>query len=141
MANVIVTRGNSLAIQGEDAVVTAAVKPGMLLVRATGGVKPHATDGGGGTLMIATEKNAGLIGGDKSSAYAIGDQCSHVVLPSGAQFYAYLASGENVAALAELTSNGDGYFKEDTGSDTVVVRTLEAVNASAAAALVLVEVI
>lgn len=141
MANTIVTVGNHLAVQGEAPVVTAVVKPGFLLVRASGGVKPHATAGAGGTPMIATEKNAGFIGGDQDSTYAVGDQCSYAVLPKGAQFYAWLASGENVAALAELTSDGAGAMAALGVDEVAFARALEAVNATSATARILVEVI
>ena len=141
MANIIVTVGNHLAIQGESPVVTAVVKPGFLLERATGGVKPHATAGEGGTPIIATEKNAGHIGGDQDSTYAEGDQASYSILPKGAQLYGWLASGQNVAALAVLTSDGAGALAALGEDEVPVFRAMEAVNATSATKRILVEVI
>lgn len=65
--------------------------------------------------------------------YASGDTVRYIVPPQGAELYMWLASGENVAEGAELTSDGAGALEaiNIATTESSVAFAAEAVDASA----------
>lgn len=116
-----------------EAKANAAITPGMLVaLDANGEVGPHSSAGQEGVDGVAVEYD--LTGRGIDDAYADDDQVVYRVPYEGSHWYAILASGQNVARNAALTSNGDGRLKAAGNTDMVYAYAEEAVNASAAAA-------
>lgn len=128
-----------------EGVATAVITPGMLIdvndgqeLGANANVAPHA-----GADLVAQSAWAveyDLTGRGIDDDYQIGDQVVYEILEEGAAVYAILAAGQNVADGALLSSNGDGRLKAVAATGNVVARAREAVNATAAAARIRVEV-
>lgn len=115
-----------------EAIANAAITPGMLVtLDASGEIGPHASAGQEGALGYAKEYD--LTGRGIDDAYANGDQVIYKIPAEGSAVYAILATGENVARNAVLTSNGDGRLKAAGATDMVYAIALEAVNATSAA--------
>jgi hypothetical protein len=111
----------------------APVTPGMMLEYATATtVLPHSTAGAlPAPLMFAVEMSVDGRGIDDKYDEA-GEAVPHQTGLPGEEFYALLATGQNIAAGALLTSDGAGCFKANNG--TAVARALESVNNSAGTA-------
>ncbi len=130
-----------------DACGNGAITPGMLVELSAGEVQPHSTSAGlAAPVMFAVEglnlDAASLTMGDIDTDYDDDGAAVKVWYPKqGAEAYAFLVAGGNVAAQALLESNGDGYLK--AGTTHPVARALEAKNngAGSAAARIKVEVI
>ena len=139
-----VTRGEALA--GE-----AGIGPGDLLEHgASGTVLRHNAAAGAVTpIMVALETQHPDDEDDLTIDvdYANGDKVYFCVPKPGDVLNMWLASGENVAANAVLQSDGDGALAEIATIDATTVvnslvgRATEAVNATAAAARIAVEII
>lgn len=115
-------------IYNEDGVASEAITPGMLVQGVTS-IAKHATSGEDTSHAFACERDE--MGKDIDEAYAVGDTVKVAVLAPGDRAYGFLASGQNVAADANLMSAGTGYFTAHTGSNKVLARALEAVNNTA----------
>lgn len=124
-----------------EAIASATIKPGMLIQRhgSAGEVRPHAQAGGIAAAMFAVENEA--VGRGIGDDYSDDDQVIFREFAEGAYVYAWLASGQNVAENALLTSNADGRLKVAGNTDFVVARAREAVDATAAAARIKTEVL
>jgi len=123
----------------EDDAAAEAITPGELL----------ALDGSG-DLILNTEADENVVrafalerdelGNDIDVAYAIGDQVKVGSFKSGDHVYAWLASGQNVAKGAYLTGDAAGHLSA-AGVNPRLARALEAVNATAAALRIRVEIV
>lgn len=138
------TTPKTIALAGpfvqKEGVAGGAIKAGMLVKDIAGAVVAH--DGAGLAAAPAFAFPIQTVNGeDMATDYASGDQIIYGVFAEGSHVYAYLASGQNVAAGALLQSNGSGYLSAASTADNVVARALEAVNASGAAARIRVEVV
>jgi len=114
-----------------------AITPGMLLDYEDNsgalafGVHDAAADVQ--QVLVALEQTFLNLGVD--DAYAAGDLVYAAALGKGAQFWAIIPSGQNIAVAQKLQSNGDGKLKDAT-ADTAAAAVakfaaLEAVNAMA----------
>jgi hypothetical protein len=126
-------------VTNEDDQAAEAITPGELV----------AYDGSG-NLILNTEADENVartfalerdeLGNDIDVAYAIGDQVKVGAFHGGQRVYAWLASGENVAKGAYLTGDGAGHLAA-AGANPRIARAVEAVNATAAAARIRVEIV
>ena len=133
----------------EEMVANAAITPGFLVEEmSTGKVRSHATANGNAIPMFAVEDE--LQGDLISDAYAAADQVQVWIPGRGDMVYAYLAAGENITRGEFVVSNGDGYVKElpdveSTGDypsiNSIVGVAVESVNASLAAARIVIRII
>lgn len=115
---------------GSQSPYEAPVRPGMLLViDANGEALPHDTAGAlPAPLYVAIEDVRPPDGGGVDSFYSEEGEAVHYhIALSGDRMYFLLAAGQDVAAGAVLTSNGDGYVKA-VGGGTAVCKALEAVD-------------
>lgn len=102
----------------EEFTVHAELYPGMLCeMDSDGELKPHATAGGTvGPVMVAIE-NA-LEGEGIADAYAAADKARAIFPVSGDELLMLLADGQNVSKADKLESNGDGYLRAYTPTDS-----------------------
>lgn len=108
--------------------VAAALLPGTLVQRVGGEYVAHADAGGTPTrsfLLDQPELNKGV-----DEAYAEGDLAVVGVGTAGDTFWAWLASGENVADGDELQSNGAGMLEPSAAAEGTVGIALEAKNSA-----------
>ena len=121
----------------EEDIAGGAILPGHLLAttsaaktspNACGTVVKHATAGGASERKFALED--ALQGKTIDDAYAEGDIVASVQCVPGDVVYAWLSEGAVVTPASFLTSNGDGTLKVATGSDVIVGKALEDVDAS-----------
>lgn len=119
----------------EDGAAAEAITPGHLVAGVTSLTK-HATANGPGRAYACERDERG---DDIDTAYAIGDYVKVGNFYPGCRVYAWLASGQNVAADAMLGSAGDGNLKA-WASGPYLARALEAVNATSGTARIRVEV-
>lgn len=115
-----------------EATALGAITPGMLVERASGGVRAHSTAQGGGNLHFANEY--ALTGRSIDDDYAADDQVIFNTYNPGSGVYALVPAA--AAAIAEgdyLVSNGDGTLRLQTATSTAVVvaQAMEAVDNSA----------
>jgi hypothetical protein len=132
----------------EEMKANAAITPGMLVEEmSTGNVRAHATPSGNAIPMFALEDE--LQGKTIDDAYAQNDQVQVWIPGRGDMVYGLLAKGQNVTRGTFLVSNGDGYLAAvsdsasfgDDDSAKVIGVALESVNATAAAARIIVRII
>ena len=116
----------------------AAIVPGTLLDRVAGEYVAHATAGGHGSTFALNqpELNHGV-----DTAYADGDLMMAGVGVPGDTFWAWLASGENVADGDPLESNGAGMFAAASTAARTIAKAVEAKDASAGDARIRIEVV
>jgi len=121
----------------EEDIAAGVIRPGDLLAttsadevqpNACGKVVKHATAGGVAEAKFALED--ALQGKTINDSYAVGDIVGNVLCNKGDVVYAWLSEGEVTTPESFLTSNGDGSLKVATGSDHVIAKALEAVDAS-----------
>ena len=105
----------------KEALAAAAITPGHLVqYDSAGKLKVHATAGGFAARLFAIEDD--LQGNEIGDAYSSGNQVIAEALPPGAEVYAIIANGENIAKGDILVSAGDGTLKEaDTDSSGTIV--------------------
>lgn len=135
---------NTIILVGEgirkERMANANITPGHLVeVMSTGKLRVHATAGGHAQKAFAVEND--LIGAGITTAYAAGAQVQYEVMERGAEVYALLANGQNVAIGAPLESAGDGTLRAYTpsssgidASNNVIAYALEAVDMSGSSA-------
>lgn len=151
---------NRIIIRGEPAwregIANETITPGHLIeplggsAATAGYFKKHATAGGSNVLprfMLQED----YIGATIDATAASGDQIPYGIFKAGDEVNAWLASGQNVGVNQALESNGDGTLRavipqSAVGStqiktNQVVGYAKEPINASAAAARIVVEVI
>lgn len=132
---------NTIHLGGEiilvgDIAAGGVVTPGMLVDRAAGVYVAHAAADGVAQPAFALEQSEMNAGQDQTPHvltidhdYASGDLMQVGIGQPGSSFYALIASGENIADGATLSSAGDGTLQ---GSSTLpVASALEAVDNSA----------
>lgn len=113
----------------EEALAAAALKPGHLLAtNSAGKVLKHATAGGVAERLFALED--ALQGRTIATEYAADEIVGMVVAAPGDVVYAWLSEGEVAGPEDFLTSNGDGSLKVAGGSDSVIAKSLQDVDAS-----------
>jgi len=132
----------------EEMKANAAITPGMLVEEmTTGNVRAHATPSGNAIPMFALEDE--LQGKTIDDAYAQNDQVQVWIPGRGDMVYGLLAVGQNITKGTFLVSNGAGYltaltdsasFGDDDSLKIVGVAT-ESVNATAAAARIIVRIV
>ena len=131
--NTIVKKGTGIR---KERTANASITPGHLVeLMTTGKVRVHATAGGHAQKAFAVEND--LIGAGITTAYAAAAQVQYEVMERGAEVYALLANGQNVAIGAALESAGDGTLRAYTpsssgidASNNVIAYALEAVDMS-----------
>ena len=131
--NTIVKKGTGIR---KERTANASITPGHLVeLMTTGKVRVHATAGGHAQKAFAVEND--LIGAGITTAYAAAAQVQYEVMERGAEVYALLANGQNVAIGAPLESAGDGTLRAYTpsssgidASNNVIAYALEAVDMS-----------
>lgn len=115
---------------------SSAITPGHLVeFGGANDLQVHGTAGGPARKAFALEND--LIGKGIDEAYAAGETVRYGVFASGAEIYAWLDGGQNVAKGDPLVSAGDGSLAgvaTETEQDSIVAYALEAVNNSAATA-------
>lgn len=123
-----------------------AVQPGDLLERGgSDDFQLHATAGGGVPVVLVALARPEL-GEDRDDTIPSGDEVKVIAARPGDHVLMRLASGQNVAAGAELESAGDGTLQASgtaaaTGDeDFVVGEALEAVDATGGEAFIPVEI-
>jgi hypothetical protein len=110
----------------KEAAALGAITPGMLVERAAGGVRAHASAGGVAAPTFANEY--GLTGGTINDAYEEGDQVIFTSYAPGAEIYALLATSNNASVGTKLSSAGNGQLRVAAAGHNVVAVALEAVN-------------
>jgi hypothetical protein len=135
-----ITLGGQNVPSQHEAKAGGAITPGHLLrgPTADGEVLVHNQADNLAEGLIAREFD--LTGRGIDDAYAQNDQVLYSVFRNGDWAYMILASGQNVAKGALLTSNGNGQLKVAGSTSFVVGRALEAVNATAGALRIRVEI-
>lgn len=123
-------------IINEDGVAAEAITPGHLVDGVTSLTK-HASAAGFCARTFALERDE--MGQGIDTAYAVGDTVKIGSFATSHRVYAWLASGQNVAANAVLESAGNGCLRAVT-SGIILARSLEAVNAATGAARIRIEV-
>lgn len=112
-----------------EGVAGGTITPGMLVQRgAADAIAVHGTAGQQAQSLWALEFD--LTGRGIDDAYESGDQMLLGVAEEGAEIYAILASGQNVADGAKLQSAGNGKLSAASTYDFVVAEAKEAVDAS-----------
>lgn len=117
------------------------IKPGMLIERVNGEVKPHSTSGGNASPMFAdinpfigdTSRSAFGDGADIDTLYTEdGETVLCLYAQPGAEIYALLAAGQDTPVDGLLQSHGDGYLAVYSASSAPprrpVARALEHVD-------------
>lgn len=112
-----------------EAEALAAITPGMLIERGSGGVQAHSTAGETATPAFAVEN--GMVGRGIDDAYADGDQVIYKTFSPGSAVYALAhAGGTAITINAFLKSGGDGTLELATDDEVVIAQALEAVDNS-----------
>jgi hypothetical protein len=127
--------GGEITLVG-DIAAGGEVIPGMLVDRVDGAYVAHAAADGVAQPAFALEQSEMNAGQDQSPhkltidyPYALGDLMQVGIGKPGSSFYALIASGENIADGATLSSAGDGTLQ---GSTTLpVASAIEDVDNSA----------
>lgn len=116
----------------------AGISPGMLLEWSGADLLKHnSSSGDAENKKIALENpwSDHGAGANIDHAYADNETVGYIPAAPGDQFYMFLASGQNVAKAAPLTSNGDGALIAATVDQSLVDQAIvgyaaEAVDAS-----------
>lgn len=134
MAKTIVL--TSVAGQYDEALASAAITPGMLLVLETAGtVKAHATQAGYAERIFAREDS--LQGAAVTTAYASGARVPYFIAAPGDIVNILLKAGETITIGETLVSGGNGTLiaSDNTSSGVttkqIIATALEAKNLSA----------
>lgn len=127
-------------VEVNDIHASEAITPGHLIERNAGLYRKHATATVKASPVFALNQSMMNLGVD--TAYASGDLVDAAVGRPGSTFWAWLASGENLADGALLTSVGNGLLT-NVGATTAtsLAKTIEAKNTTTGAARVRVEVL
>ncbi len=140
MARKVIALLGGPPVTNEDDVAAATITPGMLVAYdGSGDLIPNASVSADVARNFALERDE--LGNDIDVAYAIGDQVKVGAFHQGQRVYAWLASGQNVAKGAYLATTASGGELTDAASNPRVARAVEAVNASAGAARIRVEIV
>jgi hypothetical protein len=121
-----------------DIAAAETLTPGQLIERGSSGFIKHNDSGGYSRTFCLNmpELNKGI-----DDTYASGDLVMAGVGTAGDTFYAWLASGQNVALGADLQSDGAGLLTATTAIAKTIAKSLEAKNASSANARIRVELV
>src|SRR3990167_7439788 len=129
MPNTIVLRGDAWTAREDRC--NAALTPGMLCdFAANDRLTTHASAGGYAPRIFALE--ADYVGNTVSTAYVSGDRVPYADCAPGVVVWAHLASGENVARGAYLSSDGAGRLHAYAGTAPPVAQSDEDADATAA---------
>lgn len=131
--NTIILKGAGIR---KERTANASITPGHLVeVMSTGKLRVHASAGGHAQKAFAVEND--LIGAGITTAYAAAAQVQYEVMERGAEVYALIANGQNIALGDPLESAGNGelrkYAHDSAGLDTtnnIVAYALAAVDMS-----------
>lgn len=102
--NTIALKGGFIRKEGE---ASSAITPGHL-VHFGGANDLEVQDTAGDPARCAFALENDLVGGGIDTAYAAGETVQYGVFEKGAEVYAFLDGGENVAKGAKLVPAGDG---------------------------------
>lgn len=117
MSNTIKIKGECITKEAEAA---AAITPGHLVeLDSAGKVQVQSTAGAAAQRAFALEND--LIGGAVGDAYATGGTVKYGIFEPGAEVYAFLDGGENVAIGATLVPAGDGSLIAETSFEAGAV--------------------
>lgn len=126
---------HTIALKGpyirKEQTASGAVTPGMTV---------NVAGAAGGNLRKAFALENDLVGEGIDDAYEDGDLMQVGVFPPGAEVYALLASGQNVAAGDSLEADSAGRLTAAASGGVVIAFATEAVNAAAAVARIIIEV-
>jgi len=120
--------GYGIQREGE---ASATIKPGMLVERNAGKIRPHDDAGNPANPTFAVEM--GMAGMSIDDEYEADDQVIFKTYAAGSGVYALIGNGEDVSVDDLLTSNGDGRLKVAGDDDNIVAQALEAANTEGAA--------
>jgi len=132
MTNTIALKGGCIVKEAEAA---GTITPGHLIERTTAGlVQVQSVAAGVAQRAFALEND--LIGRGIDDNYSISETVKFGVFERGAEVYALLDGGENVAIGAQLVPAGDGSLIEASSGEEAAVCAiaLEAVNNSGTSA-------
>jgi hypothetical protein len=129
--NVIALMGTPV-INEEPSAIEALIPGHLVELTSTGGVQKCTDDAANVAPSFVLERDE--LGTGIDTAYAIGDKVKVGTFKPGDRVYAFLASGQNVAIGAYLTSNATGLLTAASVAAGVrCARALEAVNTSGSA--------
>lgn len=116
----------------EESAAVEALTPGHLVMLVSTGVQKNTANAANVAAAFVLERDE--MGKDIDDAYAIGDKVKVGVFKPGERVYAFLASGQNVAAGDYLTGDTAGLLTA-TGVTAALrlARALEAKNTSGSA--------
>lgn len=112
--------GYGIQLEGE---ASATIKPGMLVERNSGKIRPHDTAGDAANPSFAVE--LGMVGMSIDDEYEDGDQVIFKTYSPGSGVYALIADSQDVSEDNLLTSNGDGRLKVAGNDDNIVAQARE----------------
>lgn len=115
-------------IQVGDLAVSEVIVPGMLVERALVGNVFRWKKASAAAAEAAVATNQSMLNKGVDDVYNIGDLAEVSILQSGGTAWMIVPSGANIAAGAQLGSNGDGRLK--TGATVALFTALESVNAT-----------
>jgi hypothetical protein len=113
MPNTIMLKGRYILKEAEAA---AAITPGHLVEVTSAGLV-QVQSGANEKCQLAFAFENDLIGRGIDDAYSVSETVRYGVVERGAEVYAWLDGGENVAIGAFLAPAGDGSLVETTGGD------------------------
>lgn len=115
-----------------EAEAQAAINPGYLVERVSGGVQAHSTAGGPANVQFA--KEYGMTGRSIDDQYESGDLVEFCTYYPGSGIYGLVAAGASAISQYDLlASAGDGTLATAGLDEVAVAQALEAVDNSGGA--------
>lgn len=130
--------GGPPQVEVNDIPASEVLTPGMLIERDGGAYKKHSVVGGKGTTF-ALDQN--YVGKDYNETYAVDDLVWAGTGRPGANYLAWLQSGENVSDGDQLQSAGNGMLEPASTDANAIMRALENKDTTTGDARIRVEVI
>lgn len=130
--------GGPPQVEINDIAASEVLTPGMLLLRDGGEYKKHSVVGGPCTTF-ALDQNYAAKSYDET--YAVGDLVWAGTGRSGANYLAWLQSGENVGDGDPLQSAGNGMLEPAGSAAATIMRALEDKDTTGGDARIRVEVV
>lgn len=125
---------------GKEAVAAGAITPGHIVeLTSAGAVQAQSTAGAICAMNVARPLE--ISNGTIDTAYAADDTVLYFALEKGAEFYGFLADGENVAIGALLEADGAGGLQALTTGTAIAIAKEALNNTSGSQARLIAEVI
>ena len=130
----ILLKGNGEGPLQKEAKAGGAILPGMCVEYVTNDttIQAHSTSDSLDGVMVAVENS--LEGQEVGTTYSTSDQVQFMHFRPGDEFLAFIKTGQVITFGDRLLSNGDGYWKKETGGESFAVEAgkVQALEASAA---------